>query len=118
MDQHALIIRLSNIGRHADEMGIDALDALLALQEELARAIEPDGIGEVDGNEIAMDDSEGSLFAYGPDAKAMLKAALPLICASPLARGGHVELHSGPADDDVATVETFLLGDLCARRNG
>ena len=51
----------------------------------LAQAIEPDGIGEVDGNEIAMDDSEGSLSLYGPDAKAMLEAALPLICASPLA---------------------------------
>jgi hypothetical protein len=118
MDQHALIIRFSDVGRHADEIGMDALDALLALQEDLAQAIEPSGIGEVDGNEIAMDDSEGSLFAYGPDAKAMLAAALPLICASPLARGGHVELRLGPADGADNTVETFLLGDLCAWRNG
>ena len=28
MDQQALIIYLSDIGEHADEMGVDALDAL------------------------------------------------------------------------------------------
>jgi hypothetical protein len=118
MDQQALIIYLDKIGERADEMGLDALDALLALQEELAQAIEPGGFGEVDGNEIAMDDSEGSLYAYGPDAKALLMAALPPLAASPLSRGGHVELHYGPAASGKERVESFLLADLCARRNG
>jgi hypothetical protein len=114
MDQQALIFYLSDIGERADEMGLDALDALLALQEDLAEAIEPRGIGEVDGNEIAMDDSEGSLYAYGPDARAMLQAALPVICRSPLAAGGQVYLRYG---DDGAAEETFRLSDLCAKRN-
>jgi hypothetical protein len=114
MDQQALIIYLSDIGERADEMGLDALDALLALQEDLAQAIEPRGIGEVDGNEIAMDDSEGSLYAYGPDARAMLQAALPVICRSPLAVGGQVHLRYG---DDGAAEEASRLADLCARRN-
>jgi hypothetical protein len=114
MHQQALIIYLDDIGERADEMGVDALDALLALQEELAQAIEPNGIGEVDGNEIAMDDSEGSLYAYGPDAKAMLQAALPVICRSPLAVGGQVYLRYG---DTAAVEETFRLADLCAKRN-
>ena len=114
MDQQALIIYLKDIGELADEMGVDALDALLALQEELAQAIEPGGIGEVDGNEIAVDDSEGSLYAYGPDAKAMLQAALPVICRSPLAVGGKVYLRYGDAP---AAEETFRLADLCAKRN-
>jgi hypothetical protein len=114
MARQALIIYLNDIGRHADEMGIDALDALLALQEDLAQAIETRGIGEVDGNEIATDDSEGSLYAYGPDAKAMLQAALPVICRSPLAQGGQVYLRYGEA---AAVEETFALADLCARRN-
>ncbi|HWE22083.1 MAG TPA: hypothetical protein VG758_33720 [Hyphomicrobiaceae bacterium] len=114
MDQQALIIYLDAIGERADEMGLEALDALLALQEDLAQAIEPAGIGEVDGNEIAMDDSEGSLYAYGPDAKAMLQAALPVICRSPLAAGGQVYLRYG---DDGAVEETFRLADLCAKRN-
>jgi hypothetical protein len=114
MDQQALIIHLNDIGERADEMGLDALDALLALQEDLAQAIEPTGIGEVDGNEIAMDDSEGSLYAYGPDAKVMLQAVLPVICRSPLAAGGQVYLRYG---DHGAVEETFPLADLCARRN-
>jgi hypothetical protein len=114
MGQQALIIYLNDIGKRADEMGVDALDALLALQEELAQAIEPGGIGEVDGNEIAMDDSEGSLYAFGPDAKAMLQAALPVICRSPLAAGGQVYLRYGNASTGE---ETFRLADLCAKRN-
>jgi hypothetical protein len=114
MDRQALIIYLNDIGRHAEEMGVDALDALLSLQEDLAQAIEPRGIGEVDGNEIAMDDSEGSLYAYGPDAKAMLQAALPVICRSPLAEGGQVYLRYG---EEATAEETFALADLCARRN-
>ena len=69
----------------------------VALQEQLAEVIEPRGIGEVDGNEIAVDGSEGSLYAYGPDARAILQAALPVVCRSPLAAGGHVYLRYGDA---------------------
>jgi hypothetical protein len=117
MGKHALIISFKDIADRADEMGVDDLDALLALQDELAEAIEPAGIGEVDGNEIAMDGSEGSLYAFGPDAKAMLKAALPVICASPLAEGGTVTLRRESVDEEEDIVESFLLADLCASRN-
>jgi hypothetical protein len=115
--QQALIFYFKDIADRADEMGLDDLDALVALQEQLAQAIEPDGIGEVDGNEIAMDGSEGSLYAYGPDARAMLQAVLPVVCRSPLAAGGHVYLRYGDVDDAAAEEETFLLADLCASRN-
>ena len=115
--QQALIFYLKDIADRADEMGLDDLDALVALQDQLAQAIEPRGIGEVDGNEIALDGSEGSLYAYGPDARAMLQAALPVVCRSPLAAGGHVYLRYGDLDDAAAVEETFLLADLCASRN-
>jgi hypothetical protein len=118
MGEHALIFHFVNIGRRAEEMGIDALDALLVLQAQLAQAIEPGGIGQVDGHEIAMDDTEGSLYTYGVDAKAMLKAALPAVCRSSLAAGGRAYLRYGAADDDSAVEENFLLSDLCAKRNG
>jgi hypothetical protein len=85
MGEQALIIRLHNLGERADDIGMEALDALLALQQQLTSAVEGAGVGEVDGNEIALDDSEGSLWVYGPDAKAMLKAALSVVCHSPLA---------------------------------
>jgi hypothetical protein len=115
--QQALIFYFKDIADRADEVGLEDLDALIALQEQLAQAIEPHGFGEVDGNEIAMDGSEGSLYAYGPDARAMLQAALPVVCRSPLAAGGHVYLRYGDIDDAGVVEETFLLADLCASRN-
>jgi hypothetical protein len=81
------------------------------------QAIETRGVGEVDGNEIAEDGSEASLYAYGPDARVMLQAALPIVCRSPLAPGGHIYLRYGGPDDADAVEETFLLSDLCASRN-
>lgn len=117
MEDQSLIIQLRNLGERAAEVGADALDMLLALEMRLRRAMETTGTGEVDGHEIAMDDSEGSLWICGPDAKAMLKAALPIVCPSPLAPGGHVILCYGPRNE-TAQEETFLLGDLCARRSG
>jgi hypothetical protein len=115
--EHTLIIHLHGIGERAADMGMDALDALLQLEDRLREAIEPAGVGIVDGHEIALDDSEGSLWLYGPDARAMLKAALPAVCPSALAPGGRARLLYGTGDDDTATEETFLLADLCARRN-
>jgi hypothetical protein len=96
---------------------MEALDMLLALEGQLRHAIEGTGVGEVDGHEIALDDTEGSLWVYGPDARAMLKSALPIVCLSRLAPGGRVILRHG-ASTEAAQEETFLLGDLCARRNG
>ena len=116
MDQ-AMIFHFTDIKGRAGEMGIEDLDALIALQDRLAETIEPANLGEVDGNEIALDGSEGSLYVYGPDAKAMLKAALPVVCGSPLAAGGRVKLRYGSAHDLAAAEEWFLLADLCATRN-
>jgi hypothetical protein len=117
MGEQALIIYLSDIGRHAEEIELDPLDALLALQGQLAQAIERAGLGEVDGHEIALDDSEGSLYTYGPDAKAMLKAALPVLCPSVLAPGGTIKMRYGAATGASVIEEVFLLADLCARGN-
>ena len=117
MAEQSLIIQLRNLGERAAEVGGDALDMLVALEMRLRHVMEGTGAGEVDGHEIAMDDSEGSLWICGPDAKAMLKAALPIVCSSPLAPGGHVILCYGPRNE-TAREETFLLGDLCARRSG
>jgi hypothetical protein len=117
MGEQALIFYLNDVSGHATEMGLGDLDALIALQDQLTRAIESTGIGEVDGHEMAVDGSEGSLYVYGPDAKAMLAAALPIICRSPLAEGGQAYLRYGAVGDASASEETFSLADLCAARN-
>jgi hypothetical protein len=117
MAEHALIVHLDKIGECSDEIGMDPLDALVALESRLRDVVEASGVGVVDGHEIALDDSEGSLWLYGADAKAMLKLALPILCPSPLAPGGKVLLRYGTSNDETATEDIFLLADLCARRN-
>src|SRR5262245_33439818 len=117
MGKQALIFRLYHLGDRADDIGTEALDALLVLQQQLTSAVEETGLGEVDGNEIALDDSEGSLSLYGPDAKAMLEAALPVICRSGLAPGGCAILSYGEGADELAREECFLFADLCAHHN-
>jgi hypothetical protein len=115
--RQALIIELYDLGEHAEAAGIDALDLLLALQDGLTKAIEGTGVGEVDGHEIALDDSEASLWIYGPDTKAMLAAVLPVLRQSELVHGGRAILRYDERAE-VAAEESFLLADLCARRNG
>ena len=117
MGEHALIIHLDKIGECSEEIGMDPLDALVALESSLRDVVEASGIGVVDGHEIALDDSEGSLWLYGANAKAMLKLALPVLCPSPLASGGRVLLRYGTSNDEAATEEIFSLADLCARQN-
>lgn len=42
------------------------LTGLYALEDRLERAISAAGVGEFDGNEIAVDGSDGYLYMYGP----------------------------------------------------
>ena len=58
--EHAVIVRFRAWG--------DDLNAIFDLETELEAAIASAGVGEFDGNEVATDGSEGSLYMYGPDA--------------------------------------------------
>src|SRR5512143_2371963 len=63
-------------GRHMSEQavivefqyGSTDLGPLFALEDELIAAIEAAEVGDYDGNEVATDGSDGSLYMYGPDA--------------------------------------------------
>lgn len=48
----------------------------------LKRAIDEAAVRELDGNEIAVDLSDGSLYMYGPDAEALLVVVRPFILAA------------------------------------
>jgi hypothetical protein len=78
--------------------GID-LEALFALEERLARAIAEAGVGEYDGNEIAVDGSDSSLFMVGPDANALFAVAEPILRESPLMQGATIRVRYGPPSD-------------------
>jgi hypothetical protein len=90
MEEHAVIV-------HFDYTA-DSLDPLHDLEEQLEEAIATAGVGEFDGNEIAVDLSDGSLYMYGPDADALFAVVRPLLVAADCLCNARVTLRYGPAE--------------------
>lgn len=99
MSEHAVLIEF--------EYGRPDLSELFALEEELEAAIPPE-LGELDGNEVAIDRSDGTLFLYGPDADALWAAIAPVVKAASFMRGATVRLRYGPPEDGVREVAHTL----------
>jgi len=74
------------------------LDALFALEDALVAALDGKDVGELDGNEIAMDGSDGTIFLYGPDADALFAAIEPVLKSSAVTQGGNATLRYGGED--------------------
>ena len=70
MTEHAVIIKF--------RYGSTNLDKLFELEDQLEKAISEAKAGEYDGNEIAVDGSDGSLYMYGPDADRLLDVIEPI----------------------------------------
>ncbi len=90
--------------------GSDDKDPLYELEERITEAVEEQGVGEYDGHEMSMDDSEGYFYLVGPDAMAVWEAIEPVVSKSKLMRGAEVELRKGAVDDEEAEVESFRVG--------
>jgi hypothetical protein len=87
MEEHAVIALF--------DYTADSLDPLYDLEEQLEAAITSAGVGEFDGNEIAVDLSDGSLYMYGPDADALFAVVRPLLAGADCLRGTRVRLRYG-----------------------
>jgi hypothetical protein len=93
MSQHAVIIRFT--------YGFESLDALFNLEEQLTSAINKAGVGEFDGNDVAPDLSDGTLYMYGPDADAIFSVIQPILASVPFMNGATVCLRYGPPEEGV-----------------
>ena len=93
MEEHAVIAKFDYAG--------SSPDALLEVEEELEAAINAAGVGEFDGNEIAVDLSDGSLYMYGPDAEALFAVIRPILARAECLRNTRVILRFGPPEDGV-----------------
>src|SRR5262245_38298450 len=71
-------------------------DALFSLEDRLREAIDAAGVGEFDGNELASDLSDGTLYMYGPDAEVLFQAVRPLLAEAACFRTAAVTLRFGP----------------------
>ncbi|MCB2155745.1 hypothetical protein KQI84_12745 [bacterium] len=87
------------------------LSRLFELEDRLEAAISDagEGIGELDGDEIALDGSDGYLFFYGSDARRLFETIRPELEASDLMRGAIIMLRFGGPEDEDVRIDTFKL---------
>jgi hypothetical protein len=98
MAKHEVTIEFYGFGEKFWTKDRMPLDALFALEDELVALLEGTNLGELDGNEIAIDGSDGRIYLYGPDADALFAAIEPVLKASPITQGGNATLRYGTFD--------------------
>lgn len=89
--------------------GYEKLDELHALESKLRILLFDKGIGELDGHEINMDGSDGTLFLYGHNAEELFKAIEPLLLKTSWMKKAEVHLRFGDIRDASAHEIDFIL---------
>lgn len=88
-NDHAVVVHFA--------YGSTDLKKLFALEDELEKAILAAKVGEFDGNEVAVDGSNGYLYMYGTNADSLFEVIKPILEKSPFVRGAKAKLRYGPA---------------------
>jgi len=78
------------------EYGRTDLQPIFELEDKLQAAIAKASAGEYDGNEVATDGSDGTLYMYGPDADVLFSVVRPVLEQSDFMRGARVQVRYGP----------------------
>lgn len=99
--EHAVIVTFA-YGGSTD------LDPLFALEEKLESAISAARAGEYDGNEVAVDGSDGTLYMYGPDADKLFAAVRSTLEACSFMKGAVAKLRYGPPGEGVPERNVLL----------
>jgi len=98
--EHAVIVHF--------KYGHTDLGPLFQLEEQLEHLIAESGVGEYDGNEVAVDSSDGALYMYGPDADKLFAVVRPILERNTVIREAVATLRYGPPVDGVKCVEVRL----------
>jgi hypothetical protein len=78
-------------------------------EKALEEAISQAGVGEYDGNELAVDGSDGSMYMYGPDADKLFAVVNPRLLAASFLKKIVVTLRYGAATDPAARKKRIEL---------
>jgi hypothetical protein len=100
--EHAVLVHFA--------YGSRDLGPMFALEDQLERAINEARVGEYDGNEIAVDGSDATLYMYGPDADRLFAVVKPILESAAFMRGAKVVLRYGEATDPSAKESEVVLG--------
>lgn len=71
------------------------LQPIFDVEKRLEAAIAAARAGELDGNEVAADGSEGTLYMYGPDGDTLFATVKPVLESCPFMRGARVRVRYG-----------------------
>src|SRR3954463_15574564 len=88
--------------------GSTDLDPLFALEKQLESNIAAARAGEYDGNEVAVDGGDGTLYIDGPDADKLFAAVRESLEACSFMKGALVKLRYGPPANGVIEREVRL----------
>src|SRR5258708_34422942 len=88
--------------------GLDEDEPFYELSDKLRALVDESGLGEYDGHEMAMDNSDGSFYLYGPDAKKLYDVVKETIEKTTFMKGANVILRFGPPETGVKEV-SFIL---------
>lgn len=89
--------------------GYQELDELHNLESKLRILLFDKGVGELDGHEINMDGSDGTLFLYGHNAEELYKTIEPVLLSTPFMKKAEVYLRFGDISDTSASEIDFIL---------
>ena len=87
---------------------IDRLEPIHELGAKLRTILCDENIGEYDGHELAMDDSHGSLYMYGPNAERLFKAVKTTLEATDFLKGATANLRFGPIGKDTPEIDVTI----------
>ena len=85
-------------------------DAYAATELTVSQLIKASGKGEYDGNELAVDGSDGDLYMYGPNADKLFTVVKPLLQSSRLLKSVVVTLRYGAVNDKTAREVQVRVG--------
>lgn len=81
--------------------GLENLDEMYRLEDQLDKVIDDNKVGELDGHEIAVNLSDGFYYIYGPSAEIIYKTIKNLLVDTPWMSGATVKLRFGPPEPGV-----------------
>lgn len=88
--------------------GLEEDEPFYVLSDKLRTLVNQSGLGEYDGHEMNMDNSDGSFYMYGPDAKKLYEVVKKEIEKTPFMEGANIVLRFGPPEAGVREV-SFIL---------
>lgn len=91
------------------DYNLESSDPFYKLVDELIHYFHDNHLGEYDGHEMAMDNSDGSLYMYGNNAQDLFNGVEPILRKTDFLKGAVVVLRFGKLDDDKVQILEITL---------